>query len=827
MYALRRHAGLIALASVALILIFVPTAAHADFLGIGGAVTSIVTNVVQLLIELLGKLLLAITDVFLLPIAQYNEFLKSEAVNAGWVVIRDLTNMFFVVMMLVIAFGTILSVEEFSYHTLLPRLLIMAVLINFSKVIAGLFIDLSQVVMLTFVNGFAAAAGANMLNLLQVKNIFEVSQSGFEALSTGDILGSLFLGLAMIGIGLVIVILMTGMLAMRIVMLWALLILSPIAFFLSSFPRGRAKEAYSKWWSMFGNYLTAGPVLAFFLWIAFYTAGSGTLSQSEAFPSAKRSAQEQAVVGGLVGAQTKTGQFFISEAGSEASMVSFIIGIALLMAGMMITQEFSVMGGSALSGAANWMQTKGGAFLKGTAAAPARLAWTGVKYGERKVYAKTGVGLNPMRYYEAFKGWRDRQAKIDVMRGAAHAEIAAERGGRFAPIRTFFASPQDALTNYMTARGIKGMFRTTFVAPREVKSYLNESEEETKTATKLRTDAAANRTLADKDDNEFARDDAGRERARKLMQERGLTRQEAIREARTQLRSEADESEKQADLAEDRAAKLQEKAIKARAPQAILAAGQRRALEAEEEKRHPERGQTAEQQVVGARDSLEGRNKVEFKVRFEKAVKDGNDDDIMGALGYDNNRSGFDEFAEKELKQKLGMSDEEINEFREKIGSINHGKRMAFTNLATRDAQTGQVRPTTEEEYQDLWAKDLFKLGAERMYTTDGHRKNFGYDDKKGKFHASVAGAMGILETAEEFATKMATGKKIKPELVQKFLSDREGFERLFNQARDKGLYSAATVQKALDGFEAAQQRIGTPTGPQKSRREKVRGLMA
>lgn len=812
MYALRRHAGFIAFMGVALVLILVPSPAHALFNEIG----NILTTVIQWLIELLGNLLLFITDVFLLPIAQYNGFLQSDAVNAGWQVVRDLTNMFFVVMMLVIAFGTILSIEEFSFHALLPRLLIMAILINFSKVIAGLFIDFSQVVMLTFVNGFAAAAGANMLNLLQVRNIFNVSPSGFEALSPGDILGSLFLGLAMIGIGLVIVILMTGMLAMRIVMLWALLILSPIAFFLSSFPRGRAKEAYSKWWSMFGNYLTAGPVLAFFLWIAFYTAGSGSLAKSEAFPVSITD-QEKATIEGIT--ESKVGQqFFASEAGSEASMVSFIIGIALLMAGMMITQEFSVMGGSALSGAASWMQSRGGAFLKGTAAAPARLAWTSLKYGERKLARATGIGLNPMRYIEGFKASREVQKKEDEAEIRAHSRVAALEGGVFAPIKTFVSNPEEWFRKYFSPKGMKLAF-STMAAPQQTKHYVKKAE--------------AVGSLAEKDEKHaedlkkgIFSDEEINEKVLALARARGKTEsdvagdqklhEELWAHAVDELDAEAPETAKRLlENAQVRRAEQKDwmdKARLSRAPSDVLGAAAERALEAEARKSLAESGETAETQIVLVKDALELGKKHQFKVAYKRMIADGNIDDIMLDLGFDVSLEGAKEMAEKILKTKLHMTDEEIMNFMEEVQGLAAGKRPAFAGLIQRDPQSGQIRWSSQAEQYSEWEKQTNNIGAKRVFT-QGNRHMLGYDraDDK-KFHPALPGANFILQNLDEFESRVKTGKEVRGKMMIEILSAQKEWNDLLDEAEQGGFYGAEKVKRARDAIAAGVKRLEEAT---------------
>jgi len=46
--------------------------------------------------------------------------------------------------------------------------LLFALLVNFSRTIAGIFIDISQLIMLTFVNGFAQAAGGNFVEALGI-----------------------------------------------------------------------------------------------------------------------------------------------------------------------------------------------------------------------------------------------------------------------------------------------------------------------------------------------------------------------------------------------------------------------------------------------------------------------------------------------------------------------------------------------------------------------------------------------------------------------------------------------------------------------------------
>ena len=79
--------------------------------------------------------------------------------------------MFFVVILLLIAFGTILGIEQYEWKKLLIKFVFAAILVNFSRVIAALIIDAAQVVMITFLNGVAATAGGNLINAFKLDKL--------------------------------------------------------------------------------------------------------------------------------------------------------------------------------------------------------------------------------------------------------------------------------------------------------------------------------------------------------------------------------------------------------------------------------------------------------------------------------------------------------------------------------------------------------------------------------------------------------------------------------------------------------------------------------
>ncbi len=261
----------------------------------------------------------------LVAFASYNGFAHTIVVEKGWSIIRDLVNMFFIVVLLVSAFATIIGYDSssFNYKNVLPKLLLMAVLINFSKTLIQLLIDFSQVVMLTFVNAFQAAAAGNFINAFRLTELTQLASGGqASTMSLVQIIVSYMLANFMLAIILGIMIILTAYLAFRIVGLWLALIFSPFALFASALP-GRIKKSVAvfadQYWTQLTSLLAGGPILAFFLWLTLAVV------------------QESATAGGLApamdfgtsGVPQGLTTFFTSD-----QIASFIIATAILLMGL-------------------------------------------------------------------------------------------------------------------------------------------------------------------------------------------------------------------------------------------------------------------------------------------------------------------------------------------------------------------------------------------------------------------------------------------------------------------------------------------------------------
>jgi len=404
-------------------------------------VTSLMGGIASGIASVLGWILSKLMGV-LVYVAQYNSFIKSAAIINGWVIARDISNMFFVVILLIIAFATILRVENYSYKKWLPKLILMAILINFSKTICGLLIDLAQVVMLTFVNAFKDVAAGSLVDMLGITNW--QSLQNIESVSAWEIAAAYVLSVIYVVIALITVAAMVGMLVMRIVMLWVYVVLSPFAYLLAAFPGGTKYS--SMWWSDFTKNLIVGPVLAFFIWLSFTSLTSfnddNVLS----------------VDGTVTGAQDITCELNdegVCKYGTSDVMIKFIIAIAMLLGGMKVAQEI----GGAAAGVAGKISSTGNKLAIGAAAGAGALAWMGAKtsagWANDKFLQEKGIAdLNIKRSWSGLQARRKEKKQDQYVRGLTAAGARMDKGG-LAGVMAMTAGPADAWDRLSDWKGIK------------------------------------------------------------------------------------------------------------------------------------------------------------------------------------------------------------------------------------------------------------------------------------------------------------------------------------------------------------------------------------
>lgn len=250
-------------------------------------------GIIQVITGAVGKMILLIIQVVVIPVLGYNGFYNSHITNLGWSLVRDVVNMFVVVILMVIAIMTIVGYSAANWTQQLPKLFIAIVLVNFSKLICGFLIDVSQVIMFTFVNAIVSIAAGNFASMLSLNTfgqfgsdfIDKINETGTGLEAFEFLMGAYLQFIVMLAI-LGVMFLLAVAFVWRIVILWILIIMSPLAFFMIGVKDvfHAADSSYKQWWGKFTSALTFGPTMVFFLWLALAASSGSNLAQTEDFP---------------------------------------------------------------------------------------------------------------------------------------------------------------------------------------------------------------------------------------------------------------------------------------------------------------------------------------------------------------------------------------------------------------------------------------------------------------------------------------------------------------------------------------------------------------
>jgi len=350
------------------------------------------TIILNLIVSAIGYVILTLIEMIIIPILQYNSFSSSPIIGLGWSLVRDVMNMFVIVALIAIAVLTIVGNHKAHWEQQLPQLLIAVVLMNFSRTICGIFIDVSQVIMFTFVNALLDIAAGNFAQMFSLQSFGELNPIAIQqAIDSGKGLDyvsnfvSAFIQIPLYGSIAAILFLLALAFLYRIVLLWILVILSPMAFFMGGLKGifSGAEKSAGDWWGKFTGALMMGPILTFFLWLALAAASGGSMAASEGFQ-----------------APATSSAYFSVENLDSSKITSLLLALILLTVGMQVAgEQASKVGGVAASVINEGMGRKvvGGALRMSTApiregAGRANIA-LGSTFGAKSLTEAAGKGL--------------------------------------------------------------------------------------------------------------------------------------------------------------------------------------------------------------------------------------------------------------------------------------------------------------------------------------------------------------------------------------------------------------------------------------------------
>jgi len=321
---------------------------------------------------------------------------NNSFVVKGWSTVRDIANLGFVLAIIVIAFATILRIDAYGIKKTLARLIIVALLVNFSLMICAGIFDLANVFSNALINedtissekfgdSIKAAIGIDEFINSKPKDFApdlekETTETTETENSPGALLAGLFTPLFITIFSVILVITLAGIFIMfliRYVVLGVLIILSPLAWLCYILPN--TKTYWDQWWKFFLRWILFAPIMFFFIWLALF-AGAGNNSRLDYTPTVNTS----------FGAALASG------------LGNMIIVLGILLMGLFVANSLGITGASTFKNLAMGSAAGIGGFIGSRAASRTlQTGWAQKLAGglQKAGYGRgTGVGGNFARW---------------------------------------------------------------------------------------------------------------------------------------------------------------------------------------------------------------------------------------------------------------------------------------------------------------------------------------------------------------------------------------------------------------------------------------------
>jgi len=332
-------------------------------------------GVINALCSIVGAIGNAIINLgrFMLSYVLSPEFIDATGTNnpvvqEGWKMIRSLANAALIIGLVIIAINIILGKEEEQAKKTLVNFVIVALLINFTPLICGFIIDGANILAKGFI-GDGISNSSIPINSANTKNITEAIIVCF-----------LFLIFAVISF--VVYILYAMLFAARAIILWILIIFSPIALATKVFPKSNAIRKFFP------------SILYWDDWYEMFLQWAILIIPAGIFIKLSNKSMEAIATTSF----NDSGQEIISY--TMTFMGNMIIPIALLLVGFMVTIS---SGGEVAApigalGKKAWAATAGaaGGYAIGKAKAGVKATGTWAKEGTIGTTAALFTGQNPL-----------------------------------------------------------------------------------------------------------------------------------------------------------------------------------------------------------------------------------------------------------------------------------------------------------------------------------------------------------------------------------------------------------------------------------------------
>ncbi|MBI3589635.1 MAG: hypothetical protein HY093_04470 [Candidatus Liptonbacteria bacterium] len=356
------------------------------------------------------------------------QIINSTPVKFGFPIALSITNLGFVAAIIVIAIATILRLQSYGIKQILWKLIVAALLVNFSLVFAGAILNFADQLTLYFLNqvnpasqGASGGAFSNFAsgvagafnpqrNILLNKGSATPDSRDVENLAgsgspIGAEIGKLILPIvssvfvllmmlaAVITLGAFIV-----MLVIRYVTIGILLILMPFVWLLWIFPN--LKSHWSQWWSSFLKQVFFAPLVVFFLYLALLTSTAITNNSDGSLNLSTYANPTNPTWGGISSFFTSLFSPIISNAMQQVVILGIMLG------GLVAADKLGIAGAAAgmtaFQKSGNWVKEKSGRAAGRTA------AWAARKAGAQRLAERTTqkvAGYTPTNVFGKAGKW--------------------------------------------------------------------------------------------------------------------------------------------------------------------------------------------------------------------------------------------------------------------------------------------------------------------------------------------------------------------------------------------------------------------------------------
>ena len=288
------------------------------------------------------------------------------AIDVAWKTMRDLANIGFIFILIWLAISTILGVGEHDVKHTLSKLILVAILLNFSLFFTKIIIDASNILAIAFFNAIivqgsgttgtgATGIGDAFMGAFRLQGLFAqgTTTSGQAFAASSQPISVLVGGSITMLVAIAILIASLGMFIKRYVILILVMIFSPLAF--AGMVLHQTEHSVQQWWDFLLKEALFAPIYMIFLWISF------TIINDPHFLTAIGYTNQNLTLADSLKATDTGGN--PNTPGTPGVLIDFMFVAGLLIASLIAAENMGVAGAS---GAMGFAKGFGGAIGAGS-----------------------------------------------------------------------------------------------------------------------------------------------------------------------------------------------------------------------------------------------------------------------------------------------------------------------------------------------------------------------------------------------------------------------------------------------------------------------------